>query len=366
MGPVEILVAMGFKVFFPENHAAMIGAKKLGTKFISLATQKGYSPDICSYLTSDLGSLLAQDSPLKEKYGLLPPRPDVLVFNNQQCMEVGFWFKEMGRQFNAPVFGISTPLLIEEVDGATVRFIEGKYEELIKQLETMPGGRRFDIDRLREVVSRSAEAVGLWQEVLGLAKNVPSPLTFFDATVHMAPIVVLRGTEEAVDYYRTLRDELKLKAANGDAAVPGERKRVYWDGMPIWFALRSLSEKFFDLKIAVVASTYCNTWAFEGLDAREPLKSLARAQTFIFLNRGDDYKEKTLRWLFAEFKVDGFVCHTSKTCRRTSNALFGMKERLEKSAGIPGLLIEADVNDERLYSSEQTMIKLEAFAEMME
>ncbi len=58
VGPAEILRAMGFLVHFPENHGAMLGATRMATDLIPKANAIGYSPEICSYLTADVGSYL--------------------------------------------------------------------------------------------------------------------------------------------------------------------------------------------------------------------------------------------------------------------------------------------------------------------
>ena len=56
VGPAELLRSLGFNVYFPENHGAMLGATKMATDLIPLANANGFSPDICSYLTSDIGA----------------------------------------------------------------------------------------------------------------------------------------------------------------------------------------------------------------------------------------------------------------------------------------------------------------------
>jgi benzoyl-CoA reductase/2-hydroxyglutaryl-CoA dehydratase subunit BcrC/BadD/HgdB len=64
VGPAEILRALGFLVYFPETHAAMLGATRMSTELIPEANALGYSPDICSYLTSDIGAFLKGVTPL--------------------------------------------------------------------------------------------------------------------------------------------------------------------------------------------------------------------------------------------------------------------------------------------------------------
>jgi benzoyl-CoA reductase/2-hydroxyglutaryl-CoA dehydratase subunit BcrC/BadD/HgdB len=89
VGPAELLRAMDFLVYFPENHGAMLGATRMAADLIPYANAIGYSPDICSYLTSDIGSYLQKKTPLTGAYKIESvPRPDVLVFNTNQGRDV--------------------------------------------------------------------------------------------------------------------------------------------------------------------------------------------------------------------------------------------------------------------------------------
>ena len=86
VGPAELLRGMGFLVYFPENHVAMLGATRTATELIPYANAVGYSPDICSYLSSDVGSYLQKRTPLTMAYQIESvPNLDVLVFNTNQC-----------------------------------------------------------------------------------------------------------------------------------------------------------------------------------------------------------------------------------------------------------------------------------------
>ena len=44
VGPAELLRGMGFLVYFPENHGAMLGATRMATDLIPYANAMGYSP----------------------------------------------------------------------------------------------------------------------------------------------------------------------------------------------------------------------------------------------------------------------------------------------------------------------------------
>jgi len=364
VGPAELLRALGFNVHFPENHGAMLGSTRMATDLIPLANARGFSPDICSYLTSDIGSYLKGESPLQKLNMPGPPKADVLVFNTNQCRDVKDWFQWYGREWNVPCVGVHTPRSIGDVDECIIEDVARQMEAIVEPLEQV-AGQKLDIDKLREVVDLSKQCTLLWKAVLETAAGVPSPLTFFDGSIQMGPAVVLRGHPDAVDYYRVLLDELKERLANGVAAVEGERFRIYWEGMPIWGKLRSLSEQFLALKTCVVASTYCNSWIFEDLDPDDPFRSMARAYTRIFICRSDDRKEQYIDDMVSQFKIDGILYHDAKTCPNNSNSRYEMPQRLQSRLGKPYLIVNGDLNDLRLYSDEQTRTNIEAFVEQL-
>jgi benzoyl-CoA reductase/2-hydroxyglutaryl-CoA dehydratase subunit BcrC/BadD/HgdB len=366
VGPAELLRAAGFLVFFPENHGAMLGSTRMATDLIPLANALGYSPDICSYLTSDIGSYLKGESPLSKAYPGIqgPPRPDVLVFNTNQCRDVRDWFDFYGREFHVPVIGIETHRSIGEITQAHVDSISAQMRALVPKLEEI-SGRKLDYEELKRVVGLSRQCTDLWKEVLHIASNAPSPLTFFDGTIHMGPAVVLRGEQSAVDYYKLLLEELRQRVRDGVGAVDDERFRLYWDGMPIWGKLRELSGQFADLNACVLASTYCSSWVFPALDPEDPFGSMARAYTELLIVRNEEYKERYFETEIERYKIDGMIFHDSKTCPNNSNNRYGMPERLAAKYNMPMLVIHGDLNDLRCYSEEQARTNIEAFIEQL-
>ncbi|MBI5058882.1 2-hydroxyacyl-CoA dehydratase [candidate division KSB1 bacterium] len=365
VGPAELLRALGFQVYFPENHGAMLGASRAAHKHIPRANNEGYSNEICSYLTSDIGAWLNRETPLTAAYGLPSvPRPDLIVFNTNQCREVAEWFNYFGRQFSCPVVGVYPPRHVEEVTRADVDNVVSQFRNLIAVGEQIIG-RELDPQRLREAVRLSREASQLWKELLETARTHPAPLTFFDGTILMAPVVMLRGTEACVEFYRAARAELQALAAHGDAAVPGEQARLYWEGMPIWGRLRSLAEIFSGCRSSVVASTYCNSWVFDDFDSDNPLESLAIAYTQIFINRGENFKLSYLKRMIEDYAIDGMLFHDSKTCFNNSNNRFGLPQRLQQETGISTLVIDGDLNDLRFFSDERARTKIETFVEQL-
>ena len=364
VGPAELLYSMGFEVYFPENHGAMLGASKMADKYIPTAVAHGFSPDICSYLTSDIGAFLQNETPLQKSGFKSVPKPDILVYNTNQCREVGDWFMYYARHFGVPALEINTPLCINSLTTSIITSVAAQFQEIIPELEKV-ATQEFDIDKFRETIALSHDGCVLWRHVLETAKHLPSPITFFDAAIHMGPIVVMRGTQYAVDYYKVLLAELQERIKNGVSAVPKERLRLYWDGMPLWYKLSSNAKMFSSLDTCVVASTYCNSWIFDDLDSADPFMSSALAYCKLFIVRADEEKEKVLGKLLEEFSIDGIIYHESKTCPRNSNNRYGLQNRLQSATNIPFLEIHGDLNDSRCYSEEQSIIAIETFIQQL-
>lgn len=364
VGPAELLYSMGFEVYFPENHGAMLGASKLADKYIPTAVAHGYSPDICSYLTADIGAFLKNETPLQKSGFKSVPKPDILVYNTNQCHEVGDWFMYYSKHFNVPILGVNTPLWINELTPSIKNGIANQFKDLVPELEKV-ATQKFDIEKFRETVRLSHDGCVLWRKVLETAMQKPSPINFFDSAIHMGPIVIMRGTQYAIDYYEILLAELEDRIKNNISSIPNEKLRLYWDGMPLWYKLSSMSKLFAGMDTCVVASTYCNSWVFDDLDPKDPFESSAIAYCKLFIVRSDDAKQNVLEKLMTDFSIDGIIYHDAKTCGRNSNNRFGLQNRLNDKNKIPYLEINGDLCDSRCYSEEQTIIALETFIKQL-
>ncbi len=366
VGPCEILTAFGYEVYFPENHGAMLGARKISHECIPAAVAIGYSAESCSYMTSDIGSALSGVSPLTEAFGISgPPKPDLLCYNTNQCREVQDWWNFFGRRHNAPVMGIGPPTHLDLVTEAHTDFVRNELSQLITRIESQTG-TKMDWAKLEEAVDKSSKASSLWRKVLDTAQSHPSPITFFDGLIHMAPVILMRGSQHAIDYYTLLLAEMNERTNAKEAAVTNERFRIYWDGMPVWPKVREMSEKFFDLGLCVAASTYCNSWAFEEYTGGDPLAWMAKTSTKIFINRDETFKQKFLLDMCKQFDIDGMIFHNARTCPNNTNSRFGMAQRLRDESGLPVLVFDGDLSDVRFFSTAQTMTNIETFVEQLE
>ncbi|HON98878.1 MAG TPA: 2-hydroxyacyl-CoA dehydratase family protein [Syntrophales bacterium] len=360
-GPVEPLIAMDVIPVYPENHGAMIGAAKMGVELCEKAEAMGYSGDLCSYARSDIACATVNGGPIG---GL--PRPDMLVCCNNICGTVLKWYEIQARYFNCPLFILDTPFCHTSFSAEAKRYVRRQIDEYITFLEEVCK-KPFDRDRMAEVGRLSIEGQRLWQAVLDTTINRPAPMTAFDAFFHLALIVTLRGTQQAVDYYRLLLDEMNERVREGVGAVDEEKYRLLWDNLPIWYRTKWLSDKFAAHGACLVADTYTSAWcsSLKYMNEDDFLESMAEGYTRIYLNIGVDEMARTVIAMIDKYGADGLVMHSNRSCKPYSLGQYDIRSIVERERGVPTLIIEADMCDERNFAEAQIEGRIDAFMEMM-
>jgi benzoyl-CoA reductase/2-hydroxyglutaryl-CoA dehydratase subunit BcrC/BadD/HgdB len=298
------------------------------------------------------------------------PRPDFMVACNNICTTVVKWYEVVGRYYQAPVFMMDMPFLHKGLEEHIVGYAAEQMGEYVRFLEERTG-RGFDKDRFVDVLRKTVETTELWKDILETCTHVPAPMSCFDAFVHIAPIVTLRGTQECVDYYRLLKEELEGRVADGVGAVPEERHRLLWDNLPIWFNLRGLSERLADWKACLVAATYADSWCariypVEGsMTIQTIFEELAKAYLVPYINSGFDERVRLLTNMIEKYGANGFLMHSDRSCKPYSLGQYVIRDEVTRETGVPGLVIEADMNDSRQWAEAPTMTRIQAYLESL-
>ncbi|MFH1136513.1 MAG: 2-hydroxyacyl-CoA dehydratase [Pseudomonadota bacterium] len=360
-GPVEPLIAMDVIPVYPENHGAMIGASKMGADLCEKAEEMGYSRDLCSYARADIACSPLNGGPIG---GL--PAPDMLVCCNNICGTVMKWYEVQARYYNVPLFIFDTPFCHTEFSPEARKYVKAQIVEYIEFLEKNCG-KKLDLDRMNEVGRLAAEGSQMWQAVLDATMNRPSPMSCFDAFFHLALIVTLRGTQTVVDYYKILLEELNQRVAQGIAAVPGEKIRLLWDNLPVWYRMKWLSDKFAGHQACLVADTYTSAWCytFKYINPNDFFDSMAEVYTRIYLNIGVDEMTRGVMDMIDKYQADGFVIHSNRSCKPYSLGQYDIMKAVQEQKGIPCLMMEADMVDDRSFSESQISTRIDAFIEMI-
>lgn len=360
-GPVEPLLAMDIIPVYPENHGAMIGSSKMGEDLCIKAEDMGYSTDLCSYARSDISCAVVNGGPIG---GL--PKPDMLVCCNNICGTVLKWYEVQARYFNIPLFIFDTPMCHTEYTWEISTYVQAQVTEYIDFIEGITR-KKFDYDKMARVGRLSLEGQLLWQKVLNTTAHKPSPMSAFDAFFFLALIVTLRGTRTVIDFYHELILEMEDRIDKGIGAATNEKYRLLWDNLPIWYQLKWLSNKFFDQQACLVADTYTSAWcsAIKHIDPDNFLSSIGEAYTRIYLNIGVDQMIKQVLEMIKFYDVDGFVMHSNRSCKPYSFGQMDIMKEVRRQAGIPVLMLEADMVDPRNFSQSQAETRIDAFMEII-
>ncbi|HOI07559.1 MAG TPA: 2-hydroxyacyl-CoA dehydratase, partial [Deltaproteobacteria bacterium] len=344
-GPVEPLIVMDVIPVYPENYGAMIGASHMGGDLCAKAEAMGYSTDLCSYARADIACAVENGGPIG---GL--PRPDMLVCCNNICGTVLKWYEVLARYFKVPLFVLDTPFCHTEFPDQARAYVRRQFDEYIAFLENACG-RPFDEEKSLEVGRLSIEGQRLWKQVLDITAHKPAPMTAFDAFFFLALIVTLRGTQVAVDFYRALLGEIGERIDQGIFALENERYRILWDNLPIWYRLKWLSDTFASHDACLVADTYTTAWcgSMKYIDENNFFESIVEAYTRIYLNIGVDEMAKTVFEMIDKYQVDGLVMHSNRSCKPYSFGQYDIQRMVQEQKGIPTMMIESHMTDERSF-----------------
>ncbi len=362
MAPIELVYAFDGIAFFPENYAALCSSRKVAPEFVDAGIAQGYAAGICSYALNTFGFIELGRGAFGDQ---APAPPDILLATEGACITHPKWWEALQRIYNCPLvivdaaYTVDTDTLSEHQRRYMASELERAGKEIGRHL-----GKEFDLDKLQEVVRLSDRASELWDEIDAMRAAVPSPISQIDVFTLQFPLVTLKGSRTAAEFYEPVRDEVKQRVDNGVGFLQDERFRLMWDLFPVFHNLR-LFNYFAEYGAAFVTDLYGN--AFSGrLDLADPLGSMAaRYQSFFMRSaswgKAEIYKERAKR-----YRVDGMVFHANRCCRCFSAEQPEVGQILRQELGIPCMSFEADMVDVRAYDDVQVKARIDAFIELLE
>ncbi len=361
--PVELLVSAGIIVLYPENYAAILGGSKTSVQACQVAENEGFNKELCSYARCHLGTVFKpQDSLMK---GL--SKPNLLVSSNNICGTVVKWFNTIAEYYNIPLFHLDTPPITGTQENHVFDYVREQIDDLVEFIETHTG-KKINHEKMLNTFELSNTATKLWMDILKSCRNIPSPLNCPDRFITMAPIVTQRGLKKTIKVYEDLLTEVQTRVNTGLGAIKNEKIRLLWDNIAIWYYLYPFFNELAKRGVVFPVDTYTNAWAnpISGRDLESALDAAAKVYSQVYLNQDLGYRIDLISELIEEYKIDGFVLHSNKACKRYSMGMLSYKKAITDRTGVPGVIIDADMVDSRNFSEEQTWTRMESFIELVE
>ena len=372
----ELIMCFDLVNNLPEVNAIQSGLRRQSGAYVLEAEKIGHSEDVCTYVKSDIGMMAKGNiGPNGKKM----PNPDVLLLSYTGCFTFMKWFELLREQYKCETIMLQTPYL---ADGKITRnmieyMVKQLKEEVIPKLEHV-SGVKFDVDRLREYLRKSAAAEDDLVRVLQSAKNKPSPIdAYFGGIYYIGPIFgAFRGTDDAIEYYKFLRGEVEERLADGkgpvtpDGDMGKEKYRLVVEGPPNYTNFRQFWKMFYDEGAVVVASSYTKVGGVYDLgfrhDPDHPLETLAEYCLGVYTNRSLPMRIEMLANYVREYDADGLLINSIKSCNSFSAGQLLIMREVEKRTGKPAAFIESDLVDPRYFSAANIKNRLESYFQMIE
>ena len=360
----------------PEVNAIQNGLRRTSGQYVLEAEKIGHSEDVCTYVKSDIGMIAKGNiAPNGKPF----PNPDVLLLSYTGCFTFMKWFELLREQYQCETIMLHTPYMGDgKITPNMIQYmVKQLREEVIPKLERV-SGVKFDIDRLRERLARSAQAEENLVHVLQSARRRPSPIdAYFGGIYYIGPIFgAFRGTEDAIQYYRFLREEIDARVAAGTGPITPEgdmgpeKYRLVVEGPPNYTNFRQFWKMFYDEGAVVVASSYTKVGGVYDLgfrhDPQRPLETLAEYCLGVYTNRSLPMRIEMLSNYIEEYGADGLLINSIKSCNSFSAGQLLMMREIEKRTGKPAAFIESDLVDPRYFSAANIKNRLESYFQMVE
>jgi benzoyl-CoA reductase subunit B len=372
----ELIMCFDLINNLPEVNAIQSGLRRKSGAYVLEAEKQGHSDDVCTYVKSDIGMMAKGNI---GPNGRKMPDPDVLLLSYTGCFTFLKWFELLREQYKCPTIMMHTPYQGDgKITPNMVQYMVRQLKEnVIPKLEEV-SGVKFDIDRLREYLKKSAQAEDDLVTVLQSAKHKPSPIdAYFGGIYYIGPIFgAFRGTDDAIQYYQFLRAEVEERIRNGEGPVTPEgpmqdqRYRLVVEGPPNYTSFRQFWKMFYDEGAVVVASSYSKvggTYDFGFRhDPDRPLETLAEYCLGVYTNRSLPMRVDMLCDYIEEYEADGLLINSIKSCNSFSAGQLLIMREVERRTGKPAAFIETDLVDPRYFSPANVKNRLESYFQMVE
>ena len=371
----ELIMCFDLVNNLPEVNAIQSGLRRQSGAYVMEAEKAGHSEDVCTYVKSDIGMMAKGNiGPNGKKL----PDPDVLLLSYTGCFTFMKWFELLREQYKCETIFLQTPYMADgKVTPNMIEYmVKQLKEDVIPKLERV-SGVKFDIDRLREYLRKSAKAEDDLVYILQSAKHKPSPIdAYFGGIYYVGPIFgAFRGTDDAIEFYRFLREEVDQRIAAGlgpvtpDGPMGEEKYRLVVEGPPNYTNFRQFWKMFYEEGAVVVASSYSKvggTYDFGFRhDPDRPLETLAEYCLGVYTNRSLPMRVEMLANYVNEYQADGLLINSIKSCNSFSAGQLLIMREVEKRTGKPAAFIETDLVDPRYFSAANIKNRLESYFQMI-
>lgn len=341
--PCELLQAFDIPTMCAEMFSTYMNGAYSERAFIEAAENAGISETYCSYHKVVMGGAIT---------GVLPPTK-LIVNTSMVCDANNLTFRALSHYGGAPQYYVDVPY---EQSEESVQYVMKQLKELTIALQELTK-RKLDADRLKMIVSRSAETTENLRKTIPYRRERYLGTTLTSELYETLMVHNALGTEEALRYSQMLLKDYQNAPENDGLRILWMHSNPFWQK-----CVKDLLNENPDRRIVATELGYDNWYEY---DPSDPYHYMAERLVYNPYNGPCDVRIHAAREMAEKTNADGIVCFCHWGCKETCGASVRIKRELEE-AGYPVLILNGDGVDRSNGSDGQTSTRLGAFLEMLE
>jgi benzoyl-CoA reductase/2-hydroxyglutaryl-CoA dehydratase subunit BcrC/BadD/HgdB len=294
------------------------------------------------------------------------PVPAVFVHPANPCDSNLATYPVLAENLNFPYFCIDMPYFKND---RSAPFVANELRKLVSLLEQTTN-RKLDIDKLKQVMQHSNTAHEYILKNSELRQAVPCPYSSLESISEYGAVLSLAGTPQLADYFKRRYEYTKERVDRGEGHLSKEQEkfRLVWIyGAPAFdMAIFMWLEKEYG---AVSVANMNNNFVMKPIpdisDYDKILLGLAEKVTLLPMTREcggpwENWLNATM-YLIKSYKADAAIFAGHVACKSNWAVMKLVKDKLSDDLGIPTLILEMDLFDPRITSSDSIKAQFDKF-----
>lgn len=357
--PVELLVAMDIPHVCAENNAMFTSQMEIQKvpDLLEIGEGHGMSSEVCS--PHRIAVALSKSKRV--------PRPSMVVSTSTTCDQTLKLYEVLADMYEVPSYFLDS---VYSNDPRSVNYARQDVQGLIEFMEEHTG-RKLDMDKLTESVTYAKQLYDYWDEICELRKAQPCPVSAREAVKDFGVMLSSCGRVEGVNYYRARRDELKARVEKGEGVGYEEKYRIAWLYVLPMFDLKIADWLMEEHGAVIVMDTFGYANPGVDLDTSDPVDFLAKKALkwgFVCTTYGPNETTgftRIMADLCKEYEVDAAICYAHWSCNQYCGTIKLLRDEITEAIDCEFLILDGDLLDYRVVSSEQLKEKLNGFMSML-
>jgi len=233
-------------------------------------------------------------------------------------------------------------------------------------------GQEPDYDKLKKAIEIENQVLKFKLELFELIKAIPSPIESIFNPVSAAAATLISGTPENLIFYKKMLEIAKMRYKNKESHGDEEKIRSIWPYMTTFFDISLCEWLDRELGMRVLFDIF-NYNFYDPIDTRSDMDKLfygmsKKGMAWPMVKQSVDFYypfiDDCVR-MAKEFSADCFIYTQSLACKQFGSVPKILREALMDEVGIPMLIIEFDVGDQRFISMKLIKEKIKMFVQTL-